>query len=264
MANCGMSPSLVLRGRRCWFTSLSVVVLHAGYRGDGDLPPPLPDLHHQREARARQGTFRSVKAPVASVSAMTSGSPVVVLPQRSQVTPAVKGFDLAVGHVDQGVVERHLTAGIEDRTHEGGGAAAVQVTCAHWRLTQVGPASGGGGGKPPSGRRRQRRPHRGAGARDADLLQAAVDGAGAARRRADVVLAAGRAAARSPRCLAGVTDRRADGLAMQLLPASQSPEREHCGSEHARSRQTARAAGAVGRLRTACRRDRNIRHGDES
>ena len=28
---------------------------------------------------------------------------------------------------------------------------SAQATCAHSRLTQVGPASGGGGGKPPSG-----------------------------------------------------------------------------------------------------------------
>ena len=33
MASCGMSPSLLFRGSRCWFTSVSVVVVHAGTAG---------------------------------------------------------------------------------------------------------------------------------------------------------------------------------------------------------------------------------------
>ena len=33
MANCGMSPSLLFRGNRCRFTSVSVVVVHAGTAG---------------------------------------------------------------------------------------------------------------------------------------------------------------------------------------------------------------------------------------
>ena len=38
--------------------------------------------------------------------------------------------------------------------------------------------------------------------------------------------------------------------AMQLLPASQSPEREHCGSIEHIPRDTRRPRGAIGRLRT--------------
>src|SRR5262249_58094448 len=108
------------------------------------------------------------------------------------------GLHLAVRDVDQRVVERHLAAGVEDLTGEAGGPAAA---AGHLRALEADAGRAGVRGRRRTAAirdRRNRRADRGAGVLDADLLQATVDGAGAARRRADVVLAAARAAGTVP------------------------------------------------------------------
>ena len=75
---------------------MSVVTLQAGTAGRVTCRRHFP-ICITRGKLAPAGTFRSVKAPVASVRAITSGSPVVVLPQRSQVTPAAKGLTSPFG-----------------------------------------------------------------------------------------------------------------------------------------------------------------------
>ena len=77
-------------------TSVSAVVVHAGTAGMVTTRRHFP-ICITRGKLVPAGTFRRVKVPVASVSVVTSGSPLVGLPQRSQVKPGVNGLTSPFG-----------------------------------------------------------------------------------------------------------------------------------------------------------------------
>src|SRR5262249_18634629 len=121
------------------------------------------------------------------------------------------GLHLSVRDVDHRVVEGHLAARVEHLTGQVGGATAG---AGHLGALEVDALRAGirrWGREPAIRNRRERRAHRSAGALDADLLQAAIDGAGAAGRRTDVVLAAARAARAVVVARAVIAHRGADG-----------------------------------------------------
>jgi hypothetical protein len=91
-----MSPSLLFFGSRCWLRSVSVVVAHAGTAGMVTCRRHFP-ICITTGKLVPAGTFLRVKVPVASVSVVTSGSPLVGLPQRSQVKPGVNGLTSPLG-----------------------------------------------------------------------------------------------------------------------------------------------------------------------
>jgi hypothetical protein len=102
----------------------------------------------------------------------------------------------------------------------------VHVTWAHWRLTQLGPASGGGGGKPPSGTGGSGVP---TGAHSPWMQTCsrpqsmALVQLGGAQTLCSLQLAPGAQSLLPLQWLPTGTQLEL----MQLLPASQSPEREH-------------------------------------
>ena len=122
---------------------------------------------------------------------------------------------------------------------------SAQATWAHSRLTQLGPASGGGGGNPPSGTGGGRRPHRGARARrcrPAPSPQSmALVQLGGAQTPWLLQIAPGAQAWLLEQGFPTGVHR----PTMQLLPASQSPERRALREDRALARDAAGAASAV-------------------
>jgi hypothetical protein len=104
-----------------------------------------------------------------------------------------------------------------------------QATWAHWRFTQVGPASGGGGGKPPSGTGGSGVPT-GAHAPCTQICSRPQSIALVQLGGAQTLWLLQLAPVAQSRLPLHVLPTGVQLWAMQLLPASQSPEREHCGS----------------------------------